>query len=177
MKDLSGGVDKPYARDPETLESAAKYMIRNGRAWALDMLGLSEVPVTGRYAAARDKLLAADPGPDDAPVRRPPRVHTSINRNLPNCTCAPTGRPYRLCPEHGEPGIAVAPQKLPESEPPAPDRGGVIPVPGPRRTVTRVHVGPAPGVCSVDRDGCGYCIGVPCRSPSPTGGDAPDGDQ
>lgn len=45
------------------------------------------------------------------------------------------------------------------------DLGGVIPVQGPRRTVTRVHVGPAPGVCSVDDDGCGYCLGVPCRSP------------
>lgn len=28
-----------------------------------------------------------------------------------------------------------------------------------------IHFGPEPGYCSVDEDGCGYCIGVACRLP------------
>lgn len=113
-KDFTENVDRPYARDRETMEAAAKYMIRTRRADLLDMLGLAHVPVPERYAAARDKLLAAEPSPAVQPGKRRARERTApINRNLPNCTCAPTGLPYRLCPEHGEPGIAVAPQKLP----------------------------------------------------------------
>lgn len=29
-----------------------------------------------------------------------------------------------------------------------------------------VHFGPDDGVCSVDEQGCGYCIGVPCKLPN-----------
>lgn len=111
-KDFTENVDRAYFRDPETMEAAAKYMIRTRRADLLDMLGLDRVPVPEKYAAARDKLLAAAPPPAVQPGKRRAR-EPRINRSLPNCTCAPTGRPYRLCPEHGEPGIAVAPQKRP----------------------------------------------------------------
>ncbi len=48
---------------------------------------------------------------------------------------------------------------------PEPDLGGAVVIRGPGRRWGIVHVGPAPGACSVDEDGCGYCIGVPCRLP------------
>lgn len=112
-KDMTENVERSTYRNPETMQAAAKYMIRTRRADLLAMLGLDEVPVPERYAAARDKLLSQSPAV--VPGKAPRRVHRAAarNRNLPNCTCAPTGLPYRLCPEHGEPGIAVAPQKLP----------------------------------------------------------------
>lgn len=53
------------------------------------------------------------------------------------------------------------------AEPP-PDtlsRGGVARLRGRRGTTVRVHVGPADGVCSVEPEGCGYCLGVPCAHP------------
>lgn len=53
-------------------------------------------------------------------------------------------------------------------KPDGPDLGGAIVVKGPGRSWGIVHFGPEPGVCSVDVNGCGYCIGVPCRLPAAT---------
>lgn len=36
---------------------------------------------------------------------------------------------------------------------------------GPYKGWGIVHIGPEPGVCTVDDDGCGYCVGIPCRNP------------
>lgn len=47
------------------------------------------------------------------------------------------------------------------------DLGGSFVMRGPGRRWGVVHVGPEPGVCQVDTDGCGYCIGVPCQLPNP----------
>jgi hypothetical protein len=43
--------------------------------------------------------------------------------------------------------------------------GGVIHVKGPGKRRAIVHYGPEEGVCRVAPEGCGYCIGVPCRLP------------
>jgi hypothetical protein len=43
--------------------------------------------------------------------------------------------------------------------------GGSVVMRGPGRRWGIVHFGPEEGVCSVDKDGCGYCIGIPCKSP------------
>lgn len=120
MNDISQGIDRPYGRDPETREAAARHLILTGRAWAIDILGLTDVSLPERYAAARDKLLAAEPVP--AVERRGVRSHNANpirapRGKHPNCTCAPTGAPYSLCPTHGEPGIAEVPQRTPRDAP------------------------------------------------------------
>lgn len=102
------GVDTPHGRTPGALEGAAKYMIRTGYADILDYLGLRDVPLTGplagKYIAARDKQLAGRPvvpAGQRGPTGRI-RAKTAINRNHPDCLCAPTGAAYSLCPVHGD---------------------------------------------------------------------------
>jgi hypothetical protein len=38
-------VDKPYARNPETLAAAARYLVSSGNADLLEVLGLVDEPV------------------------------------------------------------------------------------------------------------------------------------
>lgn len=60
----------------------------------------------------------------------------------------------------GTAGEMLAPERL----------GGAAVINGPGRHWGVVHFGPDPGVCSVDEDGCGYCIGEPCRLPKSSRG-------
>ena len=152
IEDYGDGIDNPYGRDPATRSKAAMYMIRTGRGWALEMLGVSDAELPEKYILARDKLLAAEPAPPVDPSRLRYRDKARDYSRDSRRSKDPEPEP-------------AAPPDTPETPVQAADLGGVIRVQGPRRTVTRVHVGPAPGVCSVEDDGCGYCLGVPCKSP------------
>jgi hypothetical protein len=59
--------------------------------------------------------------------------------------------------------------------PPDASHGGAIVINGPGQSWGIVHIAPEPGVCSVVEEGCGYCIGVPCKWPAATNKEADRG--